>query len=61
MTSNYYQKHKEKKHAEDIKIFLKKEKKKKHQCHCECNKNLSEEQKQRLVKYMRNYYSPHKK
>ena len=60
MTTNYYQKHKEKKHVKDIKIFLKKKKKKKRQYHRERNKNLSEEKKQKQVEYMRNYYLAHK-
>ena len=65
----------EKKHAKDIKIFLKKikkahkkyqnlfeqEKEKKSWYHHERNKNLSEEQKQKLVEYMKNYYLAHKK
>ena len=43
----------------DIKIFLKK--KKNCQYHCDWNKNLSEEEKQKKVEYMRNYYLAHKK
>ena len=45
MTTNYYQKHKEK---------LQKEARERYQ-------NLSEEQKQRQVEYMRHYYLTHKK
>ena len=37
------------------------EKEKKHWYHWECNKTLSEEQKQKQVEYMRNYYLAHKK
>ena len=39
----------------DLKILLKKEKRKIH------NKNLSEQQKQKLVEYRRNYYLTHSK
>ena len=39
----------------DLKILLKKEKRKRH------NKNLSEQQKQKLVEYRRNYYLTHSK
>ena len=42
-------------------LFLKKKKKKKHQYHCDQNKNLYEEEKQKKVEYMRNYYVAHKK
>ena len=45
----------------DIKIFLKKKKKEKRQYYLERNKNLSEEQKQRKVNHIRNYYLAHKK
>ena len=47
-----------------IEIFLFKEKKKdekKPQYHCQCNKSLSEEQKQKLVESMINYYLSPKK
>ena len=37
------------------------EKEKKHQYHCNRNKNLYEEEKQKKVEYMRNYYVAHKK
>ena len=39
----------------DLKILLKKEKRKRH------NKNLSEQQKQKLVEYRKNYYLTHSK
>ena len=45
----------------DIKNFLKKKKKRKDQYHRECNKNLSEEEKEKKVEYMENYYLAHKK
>ena len=76
MVDKYYQKSKEKvpksfwrrkiKEAKrrletDIKISLKKKKKKKCQYYRDQIKNLSEEGKQKKVKYMRNYYSTHKK
>ena len=76
MVDKYYQKSKEKvpksfwrrkiKEAKrrletDIKISLKKKKKKKCQYYRDQIKNLSEEGKQKKVKYMRNYYSAHKK
>ena len=51
----------EKRPVKDIKILLKKKKEKKRQCYCERNKNLSEEQKQKLVEYRRNYYITHDK
>ena len=38
-----------------------KEKEGKSQYHCEHNKNISEEQKQKLVEYMRSYYLAHEK
>ena len=44
-----------------MKISLKKKKKKKCQYYRDQIKNLSEEGKQKKVKYMRNYYSAHKK
>ena len=47
-------------HVKSTKIFLQ-EKKKHHQYHCERNKNLSEEEKEKEVEYMRNYYLAHKK
>ena len=45
----------------DIKIFLRKKRKKKHQYHRDRTKNLSEEEKQKKVEYMRNFYLAHKK
>ena len=51
----------EKKHAKNIKIFLKKKNKKMRQYHREHNKNLSEEGKEKKVEYMRNYYLVPKK
>ena len=76
ITNNYHQKHKgrlrkearvryqnlseeeknkrQKSPKKDMKILLKKKKK-------SCNKNLSEEQKQGLVEYRRNYYLTHNK
>ena len=48
-------------HHEDIKIFLKKKMKKKRQYHRDLTKNLPEEEKQKKVEYMRNYYSARKK
>ena len=45
MTNNYYQKHKE---------TLQKERN-----HCERNKIFSEEPKEKLCKYRRNYYITH--
>ena len=55
----------EKKHVKDIKMFLKK-KKKKGEKKLEIDieivlKNLSEEKKQKLVEYRRNYYFTHNK
>ena len=37
------------------------EKEKKYQHYCKCIKNISEDQKQKLIKYRRNYYLAHKK
>ena len=57
MTNNY-QKHKKdskKKHAKVIKIFTKEEKLKRY------NESLSEERKQKLFQYRRNYYLTHSK
>ena len=51
----------EKKHAKNIKIFLKKKNKRIRQYHREHNKNLSEEGKEKKVEYMRNYYLVPKK
>ena len=42
--------------VKDIKIFLKKKKKEKQQYCCECYKNISENEKQKLVKYRKKYY-----
>ena len=50
----------EKRLKKDI-IFSKEENEGKRQYHFERNKNLSEEQKQKLVEYVRNYYLAHKK
>ena len=77
MTNNYYQKHKEKfskKHVKDFKIFLKRKRKgrekgprkipqseEEKERNCQYDNNLSEDQKQKLVDYMRNYYLTHKK
>ena len=46
-----------KKSLEKISKFKRRRTKKQRQYHRDRNKNLSEEQKQKLVKYMRNYYS----
>ena len=48
-------------HHEGTKIFLKKKMEKERQYHRDLTKNLSEEQKQKKVEYMRNYYSARKK
>ena len=40
----------------DTKIFLKKKKKEKQQYCCECYKNISENEKQKPVKYRKKYY-----
>ena len=77
MTSNYYQKHKEKLQNEALETYQnlpedekdKKQKKaqERYQTFTEeekekmCNKNLSEEQKQKLVEYRINYYLIHNK
>ena len=54
--NKYYQyakKNFENKHANDIKFFLKN--------HRHRTKNLSEEEKQKKVEHMKNYYLAHKK
>ena len=51
----------EKKQVKDTEIFLKKKKEKECQYHRDRNENLSEEEKQKKVEYMRNYYLAHKK
>ena len=51
----------EKRPEADIKIILKKKKEKKRQYHCHRNKNLPEEEMQKKVEFMRNYYLTHKK
>ena len=64
MTNNYYKKIKKsfkKKHVKDIKIFIKKKKKLSVSIIVSVIKNLSEEQKQKQVRYMRNYHLAHKK
>ena len=64
MTTNYYQKHKEKlrKEARERQQNLsEEEKEKKRKYHRERSKNPSEEQKQNQVEYMTNYYLTHKK
>ena len=64
MTTNFYQKHKEKLRKEARERYQnlsEEEKEKKHQYHGEHNKKLSEEQKQKQVEFMRNYYLAHKK
>ena len=75
MTSNYYQKHKEKlrKEARERYQNVSEKGKDKRQKKAgdryqnlseeerECNKNNSEEEKEKEVKYMRNYYLAHKK
>ena len=58
--SFWRRKKKAKKGSGEITKFFWRRKKKWQYC-CECNKNLSEDQKQRLVKYKRNYYATHKK
>ena len=62
MVNKYYKKTKisfKKKHVKDPKIFLKN--KKKRQYHRKQKKNLSEEEKLKKIKYMRNSYLAHKK
>ena len=64
MVNKYYQKHKQKlqkKHVKDTKMFLKKKKREKRQYHRECNKNLSDEDKEKKVEYIGNYYLALKK
>ena len=74
MVNIYYKNTKksfEQKHAKDIKILQKKKKKKgkkkdlrqilKRQYHHKCKRNLSEEEKEKKVEYMKNYYLAHKK
>ena len=81
MVNNYLRKTKksfEKKHAKDIKIFLKRKRgkkkletdtkiflkrknKKKRHYHRERNKNLPDEEKEKKVEYLKNYYLAHKK
>ena len=52
----------EKKHAENIKVFLEKNKKKdENPPPRERYQNLSEEQKHKLLEYMRYYYLAHKR
>ena len=57
MKNKYYQKHKERlqKEARENRQNLSEEEKEKR-----CNKKLSEEKKQKLVDYRRNYYETHK-
>ena len=55
--TKFYQENKErlqKKHVKDIRIFLKKKKKKKRQYVHKICKNLSEDEKQKLVEYIKN-------
>ena len=59
LSGKYYQENKErlqKKLVKNIKIFLKKKKKKKQQCGRERYKSLSEDQKNKLVGYRKQYY-----
>ena len=51
---------KAKKAREIYQNFTEEDKEKKDQYHCKHNKNLSEEQKQKLVEYIKNYYLAHK-
>ena len=62
-SAKYYQNNKEilqKKLVKDIKVFIKK-KKKKQQYGCKGYKNLSEDEKQKLLEYRKNYYKMRKK
>ena len=64
MTTNYYQKHKEKlqrEAPEKYQNLSEEEKERKCKYHRECNKIFFEEQKETQVEYMRNYYLAHKK
>ena len=57
MVNKYYQKHKErskKKQVKDIKIFLKKKKRKDEKKVRDRYNNLPQEQKRKLIEYMRN-------
>ena len=64
MINNYYWQHKEKHRKKELERYqhlFEEEKEKKCQYYGESNKNLSEEQKKKLVKYMRSYYLAHEK
>ena len=66
LSAKYYQENKERlqkkreKLAKDIKIFLKKKQTKNKQYGPEGYKNLSEDEKQKLVKYRKKYYRARK-
>ena len=54
-------KQKAKKRVNDVTTLLKKKKKRKRKCYRDRNKYLSEDQKQKLIEYRRNYHLAHKK
>ena len=66
MTNRYYQKKKKKKNLERkqkkyIKVFQKNKKTKSEKDVWEIYQNLPEEQKQKLLEYVKNYYTTHNK